>query len=451
MIFITNRTLLRTCDSRSAQVNVPDIDVSNVTSTMRRSSCRRLYTLMLFSIEDRCSLSLLVKLKRMSAYKFWILLVLIVLVLGVVIYNFGIDILDQIKRLLGLSNLANLYNLYGYQYIDQTASLGTVIETFENVESALVCSNYAAMTPGCVGANYSSITGTCVCVSDLLPLSQNSDYQLLTLSANKLTNKVSAFTPTQSRSSKGTLYCSDALAYRPNAAALCANIPTCSGYVMTYSGSDNRPSGCLVTDSSQARITLTDTKSTLYTGPRTDGVLYNDTVANTNGGPFYRWGTDVVASNALQTVMGTTLDECANIARPFIGATGAVWDASASGTCTIYNKASGSSFPIQNNRQKTLILWQNDAIKNLSSYSNSFSTRNNIDYPTATVILTGLEDSNEYTLDDALLACANASAPCNCIIRNTAMNSFVFKFVGVNDLPSDTNNVVAYVASTPFV
>ncbi|RYF45274.1 MAG: hypothetical protein EOO38_16305, partial [Cytophagaceae bacterium] len=205
----------------------------------------------------------------MGRRKVWIITIVVVILILVLIWVLFPQIVAKIN------NKGDVYNLYGYQYIDGTYALGPVVETYDNVESALICANYAAMTDSAVGANYNAATLSCSLVSDLLPLQANSKYQLVVLGANKMKNKVSAFTPTQGIRSKGILYCGTALSYLPAAAAICANTPSCSGYTATFQDTNSLPAGCLVTDSATSDVTTIDTKALLYTGPRTDGVLYN--------------------------------------------------------------------------------------------------------------------------------------------------------------------------------
>lgn len=385
---------------------------------------------------------------NVSKYTLWIVIIVIVtFIIGAIIYNFGASyVIDRVKALLGLSRIANVYNMYGYQYIDNVVSLGPVLKTYTNVESALVCSNYAAMIDGCVGANYNSTNLTCSCVSDLLPLSDNNDYQVLTLGANNIKNGVSAFTSQTGVRSKGVLFAHESLNYRPAAAALCANIPTCSGYASVFTGSDNRPAGCLLTDTEGANIITSDVNAVMFTGSRTGGQLYNGATANANSGPFYRWGTDVAPDiTPMQVRAAMTLDSCSALAQSTNGALVAVWDPIENGTCSVY----GDTMPAFVNDPYKTCIYTNRAA-NPTRYSNTYTASNNVDYPSATTITTGAENTNSLSLDDAILLCANTSG-CNCIVQNKTNNNFVFKQVGATDLPSTNNTSMTYLRPNNFV
>lgn len=385
--------------------------------------------------------------RDIGKYTLWILVVIIVtLVIGIIIYNLGAAyIIDRVRALLGLSRIANVYNMYGYQYVDNVVSLGPVLETYTNVDSALICSNYAAMLDGCVGANYNATNLTCSCVSDLLPLSVNNDYQVLTLGANNIKNGVSAFTSQTAVRSKGVLFAHESLHYKPVAAALCANMPTCSGYASIFTGSDNRPAGCLLTDTEGTNIVTTDVNTVMFTGSRTGGRLYN----GATNGPFYRWATGVSSDvTPMQTRTALTLDTCAALKQSLTdqGAICAVWDPNANGTCTIFG---GDSMPpLVQDTYKTCIF--TTATPTPAKYSNAYIGKNNTDYPSASIITTGAENTNALELNDAILICANTPT-CNCVVMNNSNNTYVFKQVSATDLPVTTNMFTTYLAPNAFV
>lgn len=367
-----------------------------------------------------------------------ILLILIVVVLAATLLAVGYNnLIDYIKKLLGVSQYANVYNLYGYQYVSGVASLGPVLETYTNIESPLICSNYAAVVEGCVGANYNAQTQSCSLVSSLMPLNKSSETQLLTLSANKMTNNVSTWKATQGTAQKGVLFTDTSLNYIPYAAALCANIPECTGYALNFTGNDNYPAGSLLTDSTTASIRTTDVMSTLYTGTRTDGVTYN----NNANGPFYRWATRF-NGNADMTIASTTLTSCASTARSLIGALGASWNG---GMCSIYKSVQ----PVVSSSQDTIIVW--NASPNYLSYSNQYTTMTQTDYPTAQIVVTGLENSKRYTLNDAMMAVIVSAGNCNAIVQNTSNNNFVFKKITNSDQPSISSTTTTYLVPTNFV
>lgn len=378
-------------------------------------------------------------------YIFVICILIILVVVGAYLtFQYGFTtILNYVKSVIGV-NYSRIYNLYGYQYVQQVRSLGPVIETIDNVESSLICANYAAATNNCVGGNYIAATSTCELVSSILPLSDNPDYETFVMSATNLKNKVSAFTATEGQRQKGVLFESTALNYKPYMAALCASIPTCSGYCTNFSAANNTPSGCLLTDSAQQSTRMIDVNSILYTGVRTDGVLYNQ--ADNTTGPYYRWSTTVGSNSALLTTQYvTTLDECGAIAQETISAVGAVWDPSTNGTCTVYSSLNS----VVSDPVKTLLTWK--ANPSYLNYSNTFTTVTGVDYPTASVFVTGFENANIYTLEDAKLALINANGACNCIILDTTTNFFTFKNVTSTDASSTVaSTTIAYVVPTTF-
>lgn len=378
----------------------------------------------------------------------WVTLITIIISALILLYFYGSQTLtDYIKKLIGVSSYANIYNLYGYQYIDGLVPGGSIIKQYNDVESPLICANYAAVTDGCVGAAYNSLTNSCSLVSSIMPLTSNSDFTTITLGARNKKNNVSTFTPMEGINSKGVLYQDNVLNYQPFAAALCANIPECSGYAAIFSDGDKLPSGCLLTDSTQAPITKIDNNAVLFTGVRTDGKLYNNGLSTQNGGPFFRWGTNISENSATPITMqtNTTLDSCAVLARSTPGAKCGVWDAETSGKCTVYDNVG----TISDEKLTTYITWI--ANTNYLAYSNQYTKTSGVDYPNASIITTGLENANIYTIDDALLACAN-SQKANCIIHETISNTFQFKYVTSQDLPTSVASTTnAYTLPATFI
>ena len=375
----------------------------------------------------------------------WILVILIgllVLVLaGYLLYQYGFNTISQyVKSLLGVS-YSQVYNLYGYEYVPGVRSNGPVLKMYDNVKSDLICANYAAATEGCVGANYMASTFTCELVSDLLPLMHNDLYETIVMSATNMRNRVSAFTSAPSVTQSGIMFCDTSLAYIPYAAALCASIPSCSGYITTFASDTNAPMGCLCMTGENGTL-LTDTKATLYTGTRTDGVVYN--TSTNESGPYFRWRTDVSdnASDVLSNAFVKTLDECGESAQATIGAIAATWDPNTGGTCTIYS----ALHPIASDANKTYITWK--ANQSYLKYSNTYNKLLNTDYPSAAKVTTGLENSIAYSLSDAIRACVNTDG-CNCITQDTT-NTFTFLNVKSSDAVSNSSSKTAYVVPSQF-
>lgn len=293
---------------------------------------------------------------------------------------------------------------YGDKYLIGTKSGGTVLETVANSATALDCSNRIPLESGCVGANWYSATNTCELVGTLTPLTDNAMSTLII--ASKLNHQVSSWlTGTEEQTNDGNIYCSSVLANSSFARALCANIPACGAYTLSFDANNN-PYGCIKVAATlypNASVPTLSPNIITYTGTRSDAVVHNLYGDLTN--LVYRWASAPLGSVSSRSTT-TSLELCGVDLNVDPNNTDnmtyvASWEAT-TGTCTLYSDMTGISKDSTTANVTTIM---SNLLPNYLRYSNSWTPVSGVDFPNNN---SGLK----INFQTALTMCINSSYDC---------------------------------------